>query len=337
MSVARAPSAPASRRRSSPRRHHCGDSSSSSGSIVRSPAPRVRHRSPGRSSAPTAWRSSSQPGHVDDGELRVLGPDGVGDQAAGDTRDRALPGAVDVGHHQHVRLREGGPELGRQRGGPREAVGLEHRHHPGPSARPRRGQGGPHLGGEVGVVVDEGHAAGLAAELEAAGHAGEAGQGRLGRLEGRTDLERRHDGHRRVPRVVEAGDADGERAQLPVRPAQGEGHGAALQIDVVHGVGGPRVGPDGDGPVLPADGRRLGIVGADDGSPGARRPGSRRRPPAARRRCRSSRDGPARRWSARPGRAGSPGRCRNSRPPRRPAIRPSPTRRWSRSRSRPPR
>ena len=43
------------------RRHHSGDSSRSSGSVVRSPAPRVRQRSPGRSWAATVWRSSSQP------------------------------------------------------------------------------------------------------------------------------------------------------------------------------------------------------------------------------------------------------------------------------------
>ena len=41
--------------------HHSGDSSSWSGSWVRSPAPRVRQRSPGRSVAATAWRSSSHP------------------------------------------------------------------------------------------------------------------------------------------------------------------------------------------------------------------------------------------------------------------------------------
>ena len=45
-----------------PRFHHCGDSNRSSGSVVRSPAPRVRQRSPGRSMEPTTWRSSSQPG-----------------------------------------------------------------------------------------------------------------------------------------------------------------------------------------------------------------------------------------------------------------------------------
>ncbi len=43
------------------RRHHSADSSRSSGSMVRSPAPRVRQRSPARSSAATARRSSSHP------------------------------------------------------------------------------------------------------------------------------------------------------------------------------------------------------------------------------------------------------------------------------------
>ena len=45
----------------SPPAHHDGDSSSSSGSVVRSPAPSVMQRSPGRNSARTAWCSSSQP------------------------------------------------------------------------------------------------------------------------------------------------------------------------------------------------------------------------------------------------------------------------------------
>ena len=53
------------RRRASPPSlpccHHRGDSSSWSGRVVRSPAPRVRQRSPGRSSAATVWRSSSHP------------------------------------------------------------------------------------------------------------------------------------------------------------------------------------------------------------------------------------------------------------------------------------
>ena len=48
--------------RSGARPHHAGDSNSSSGSVVRSPAPRVRQRSPGRSREPTTWRSSSQLG-----------------------------------------------------------------------------------------------------------------------------------------------------------------------------------------------------------------------------------------------------------------------------------
>ncbi len=43
------------------RRHHRGDSSSSSGSLVRSPAPSVRQRSPGRSSIRRLSRSSSHP------------------------------------------------------------------------------------------------------------------------------------------------------------------------------------------------------------------------------------------------------------------------------------
>ena len=44
------------------RHHHRGDSSNSSGRAVRSPAPRVRHRSPGRSMDETTRRRSSQLG-----------------------------------------------------------------------------------------------------------------------------------------------------------------------------------------------------------------------------------------------------------------------------------
>ncbi len=75
-------------------------SSNSSGSVVRSPAPRVRQRSPGRRRAPHDPAQLLPARRVHDRQARVLRPHGVDDQASRDPRDRRLPGAVDVGHDE---------------------------------------------------------------------------------------------------------------------------------------------------------------------------------------------------------------------------------------------
>src|SRR5437763_16306967 len=89
---------------------------------------------------------------------------------------------------------------------PAVAVGLEDTDDAAPSAVARRRQGGAHLGGQMGVVVDEGDPRPLAAELEAAGDSPVATEGGGEVVEGRADLESGGSGGRRVQGALAARD-----------------------------------------------------------------------------------------------------------------------------------
>ena len=118
--------------------------------------------------------------HVADRGGRMGGLHGLGDQAAADAGHRRLARGVDVGDDEVVGVDEGVGEVGPQAGDAAVAVRLEHGHDPAPAAGPHGRQGGGALAGEVGIVVDAGHPGGVAAELQAPGHAGVAGEGPLG-------------------------------------------------------------------------------------------------------------------------------------------------------------
>ena len=108
-------------------------------------------------------------------------------------------------------------------------MGLEDRDHPVPATRAGRRQAqARHLGRQVGVVVHEGDAAGLAPELEASGHTGETGQGAHGAdSNGAPAASSGHGGHGGVAGIVDAGHRQIDPPQMAVRTAQVEPHGAA--------------------------------------------------------------------------------------------------------------
>ena len=94
---------------------------------------------------------------------------------------------------------------------------LEHRDHALPPAFARGADHGVDLAGQVRVVVDEGDAVALAAELEPAGHAAEAAERARHRVERHAELERDRGRAGRVDRVVAPGDRqlDGPERHSP--------------------------------------------------------------------------------------------------------------------------
>ena len=159
--------------------HRSSSSRRTSGpTCVTSPAPRVSTRSPGR-----ARRDELRPGTADQLRLEhapARGGSGHGgrDGAAAGARHRVLPRGVDLHDDDLVGQRQ---RLRRSRRR-RRACGCS-----GAAGRPRRAgrrrrPRGPrsscalHLGGVVGVVVVDPHAAGHALELHPPAHAGVAGQ-----------------------------------------------------------------------------------------------------------------------------------------------------------------
>ena len=307
----------------------------SSGSVVRSPAPRVRQRSPGSSTWPTARCNSSRPGAYVTGSLGSCALTASATRRPEAPGNGALAGAVDVGDHQHVGVTERGCKIRRQgcsrekRWGWKTATTR--------SQVPLAGgrQRGPHLAGQVGIVIHIGHAvAGScgpqtgARRRHNAARASRAASGaapisKTATARAATALRtlcRPGTGRSNLPRAR-------PRAQTSKWVAPGANSGP---VDAVVGPGGHPVRrrPGHGG----SQGGGSGIVEADD--PGARgllpeRCGTRRpgRPPR-----RSSRGGRVRRWSPPRPPPPSGGTCRRTRPPRRRATPPSPTPRSSRSR-----
>ena len=168
--------------------------------------PACRQRSPGRSRRATATTQL-----VSAGARRPPGGPGRPAATASATScpdtpgTGALAGAVDVGHHHHVGVGERRGRTPRPGRRARVAVGLEHGHHPAPAAGPGRGQRGRDLAGQVGVVVDEGHAVRPRPGTRSAGARRRSGPARRPPPAcGAPAHERRHRRHGGVPGVVEA-------------------------------------------------------------------------------------------------------------------------------------
>ena len=94
-------------------------------------------------------------------------------------------------------------------------MGLEHRDDAPVVPRLGGGEGGADLGGVVAVVVHHEDAADFPADLEAALHAVEAGEGAGDDVEGQLEVEPHRDGGQGVEHVVAAGRL--ERQPDPVR------------------------------------------------------------------------------------------------------------------------
>ena len=132
------------------------------------PAPSVSSTSPGASVSSVVFTASASGPPQRAAAVPVLG-DRRGQPLGVDPRPRRLAGGVDVGHDHLVGVVEAARELVEQRLEPRVAVRLEQ--HDDPPLRDRlaqRGQRGADLGRVVAVVVDDQHAAGLAAPRHAA-------------------------------------------------------------------------------------------------------------------------------------------------------------------------
>ena len=144
------------------------------------------------------------------------GADRVGDAVDRHARDWRLAGGVDVGEHDLVGGAERRAELREQVARACVAVRLEHDHQP-PSRRARRGDHRGNLGGMMAVVVDDHHAAALAAHLEAP--FGAAGIRRAPPRCGGTapELESDGDSPQRVEQVVPAGHLQPQRSELDGR------------------------------------------------------------------------------------------------------------------------
>jgi hypothetical protein len=128
-------------------------------------------------------------------------------------------------------------------------------------------QRGADLGGVMSVVVDYGDAALLAARLETAVHAAEAGQGFANQI--RRDFQFQRYGRRRggIQHIVPAGDAQVKRAQRGLAVAQAEiaGEGTAADVSgfqIRLGAGAVR---DGAAPDGRQNSLHVIVVHADDG------------------------------------------------------------------------
>ncbi len=118
---------------------------------------------------------------------------------------------------------------------PRPRVGMRHeagQHAPGVKAVPRRLQRGAHLGGVVRVVVDEGHAANLAADLETTADALKPTD-RFDRGGNRhADTNGGGERRQRVRRIVLTGQPGGDDGEdLPLVPG-GEAHPIPIDLHV---------------------------------------------------------------------------------------------------------
>ena len=100
----------------------------------------------------------------------AVGGDALGEVARVHPRDGGLAGSVDVHHHQHVGLVEGGEELLPEISRAGVAVRLEHCDDAPVVPRLGGGEGGADLGRMMPVVVHHENAAGFPADLEAALH-----------------------------------------------------------------------------------------------------------------------------------------------------------------------
>ncbi len=96
----------------------------------------------------------------------------------------------------------------------------------------RGGERGADLGGMMAVVVDDGHAASLAAHLKTAIDARVAGDGRADRFQLDVEFQADRDSRRGVEHVVNAGHAEVKCSQVaPTRPnREAAFEGAAIDV-----------------------------------------------------------------------------------------------------------
>src|SRR5437667_165332 len=179
-----------------------------------------------------------------DDDDRELLPLGEGERVTGDGPDSRtvhdvgrdtgtglLTRCVDVQDDEDVGLVEGGEELLAQVMSARIPMRLKYGDEPTLEASLGGGQRRADLGGMVTVIVDDGHAARLAAYLEASLHAGETGQRLLDRVERNLEIEPDADGGEGIEDVVAAGNL--QRTLTEPRPAMDdvEAAGQPRQVD----------------------------------------------------------------------------------------------------------
>ncbi len=175
------------------------------------PAPRVRIRSPSCAAAATARTAAAKSGaNSTRGPLNALG-----EPLRRHAGNRLLAGRVDGQHDHRVGVAKCASELVQKISGARVPVRLEDDVNLAAAARARSGQRGANLGGMVAVVVDNRHAARLAALLEAPVDAAKVAE-TLGNFSGcDLKLPRNGDGGRGVEHIVPAGHVQLERPQRP--------------------------------------------------------------------------------------------------------------------------
>ena len=146
--------------------------------------------------------------------LRDAARQGIG----GNAFDGLLAGGIDVEDEERVGIGKGGGEFVHQVAGAGVAVRLKDDMQAAEPALAGRGQGGSDLGGMMTVIVNHADSGSLPAKLEAAIDPAETVEGSANLVRGNVERGADGNGGGGIEHVVNAGDVQGELAQVLFAP-----------------------------------------------------------------------------------------------------------------------